>query len=229
MRRISVVSFAAVLGLSVTSCGGDDAGAEPNATDVEPSAGETSPEGGSADPEEPSGEGGAAEDPEPSPSPVPASSDGPAENWPEPEVPDEIYEETEEGALAALRYWFEADLYMELTGEPEPFELVSSADCQICGGRIGQFEKLYAKDGGWHLAEGAKVEDEIVSSVSENQQVSILFTIREGDFAEFSADGEQLVEGGEESLSGVEATLHYQGDRWRVLELYFPDDTTAEN
>ncbi len=226
---LSAVGLAVVLVLSVSSCGGEDAGAEPDGTSDEPSAGETAPEGGSSGSEEPSGEGGAAEDPESSPTPVPASSDGPAENWPEPEIPEEIYEETEEGALAALRYWFEADLHMELTGDSEAFERVSSTDCQICAGRVGQFEQLYAEDEGWHVAEGAGVEDEVVSGISDARQVSVLFTIREGAFSEFGADGEKRSEAGEESLPGVEAVLEFKGELWQVVELYFPNDATVDD
>jgi len=223
-ERLSAVGLAVALGLFLSACGGGDAeaGGEPGGA---PPSAEVSPEAG--------GDGGESESAESSesasPTPVPASSEGPAQNWPEPEIPDAMYEESEEGALAALQYWFEVDLYMQLTGESEPFEHASDVDCQICSGRIGQFEKLYLEDEGWHVADGAVVEDEIVSSVSAAREVSIIFTIHEGPFVEFSVDGQEQASGGEERLSGVEAVLGFDRSRWRVTELYFPDDPGVEN
>lgn len=225
--RLGVVSVAAVLGLVLSSCGGDDAGAEPAGADAEPSAEQPSPDGGVSEPEQSSGDGDETEEPESSPTPVPASSDGPAQNWPEPEVPDEIYEETEEGALAALRYWFEADLYMELTGDSVPFESASDSGCEICDARIGQFQHLYDVEEGWHVTEGASVVDPVVSTVSQENEVSIIFTIREGELSEFDRDGQLRVEGTENALSGLEALLRFQNDRWQVRELYFPDEVGA--
>lgn len=226
--RLGAVGVLVVLGLAVSSCGGGDAGAEPGGTDVEPSAEEASPEGGGSDSEQPSGDGGETEKPEPSPTPVPASPDGPAENWPEPEVPDEIYEETEEGALAALKYWFEADLFMELTGDSAPFEGASDPGCEICAARIGQFQQLYEVDEGWHVTDGVVVEDAVVSSVSAEREVSIIFTVREGALSEFGADGELRAEGADETLAGVEGTLQFKNDQWQVRELYFPDEVEAD-
>lgn len=219
--RLGVLGVVVVLGLATSSCGGDDAGAEPGGTDVEPSAEQTSPEGGAADPEEPSGEGG--EEPDSSPTPVPASSDGPAENWPAPEVPDEIYEETEEGALAALKYWFETATYLQLTGKSEPLKKLSGFDCVMCAQRALQAKQVYEEDEGWFTTSGVEVLDPIVSSITGDGEVSVLFKLNESATQRFNADGTTAAEVGDAEIPGMEAILRYGGDHWEVVEIYLPD------
>ncbi|WP_218220293.1 DUF6318 family protein [Nesterenkonia sp. Act20] len=216
---LSAVGLAVVLGLSVISCGGEDAGAEPDAANGEPSAGETGSEDGSSDPEEPSGEGGAAEDPESSPTPVPASSDGPAENWPEPEVPDEIYEETEEGALAALRYWFEAINYLQMTGDSGPVESVTGSECEVCLSRIDRYLDLYINEEGWYRADGTAAEDEISTVLEGGETVAILFHIEDGEFEVFDASGESQGVTPPRTYENAEATVGYEDGVWTLQEL----------
>lgn len=216
--RLGVVSVAAVLGLVLSSCGGDDAGAEPAGADAEPSAEQPSPDGGVSEPEQSSGDGDETEEPESSPTPVPASSDGPAQNWPEPEIPDEIYEETEEGALAALRYWFEAITYLQLTGEFEPVAALSALDCEMCDNTIAQFYDLYEVENGWYAAEGATTGDELISSVTTDGHAGILFALVEGGYTAYGSDGEAIgvVEG---RTYDAEASLYFDGRQWWIAEL----------
>lgn len=220
--RLGVVVGAVILGFAVSSCGGDDVAAEPRGADVEPSAEETSPEDGSPDAEQPGGDGSEAEVPEPSPTPVPASSDGPAENWPEPEVPDEIYEETEEGALAALRYWFDAATYLQLTGDIAPVDTVSASDCETCNNKIDQFYDLYEVEGGWYVAEGVTTTDEIVSSITTEGNAGILFTLVEGGYSAYDNSGNSLGEVTRETYA-AEASLAHDGAQWWVRELSITD------
>nr|WP_274615743.1 DUF6318 family protein [Nesterenkonia sp. YGD6] len=220
--RLGVVSVVLVLGLALSSCGGDDAGAESGGADVEPSAEETSPEGGASDPEQSSGDGSEAEEPESSPTPVPASSDGPAQNWPEPEVPDEIYEETEAGALAALTYWFEAITYLQLTGEFEPVSAVSAPDCAMCDNTIAQFYDLYEVESGWYAAEGTTTQDELASGITGDGHARILFALVEGGYTAYGPEGESL--GVVESRTyDAEAFLYFDGSQWWVSELEIAD------
>ena len=218
--RLGVVSVAAVLGLVLSSCGGDDAGAEPSGE-------QPSSDGGVSEPEQSSGDGSETEEPESSPTPIPASSDGPAQNWPEPEVPDEIYEETEEGALAALRYWFEAITYLQLTGEYGPVDAVSAPDCETCNNKIAQFYDLYEVEQGWYVAEGASAEDELVSEITDDARVGILFELVEGGYTVYDSNSEELgsVEG---RTFDAEATLRYDGEEWTVLQIDIPESGTEQ-
>ncbi|PRZ15586.1 DUF6318 family protein [Nesterenkonia sandarakina] len=223
--RLGVVSVAAVLGLVLSSCGGDDAGAEPAGAEGAPSAEQPSPDGevSEPEPEQSSGDGGETEEPESSPTPVPASSDGPAQNWPEPEVPDEIYEETEEGALAALRYWFEASTYLQLTGQSQPLEELSGSECVMCAQRALQAEQVYEEDEGWFATSGVDVVDPIVSAITQEQEASVLFTLNEGATQRFNSDGTIAAEVEEAAVPGMEAVLVFGDAHWEVAEVYLPE------
>lgn len=223
--RLGVVSVAAVLGLVLSSCGGDDAGAEPSGADGAPSAEQPSSDGGVSEPEQSSGDGGETEEPEASPTPVPASSDGPAQNWPEPEVPDEIYEETEEGALAALRYWFDTATYLQLTGEPGPFESISGSNCVVCGRTIEQFYEVYNDEGAWHVTENNEVEDPIASSITSNREISVIFTLSESPAQVYESSGELVLDHPGDDLE-AEAKLTFEDEAWLVDEVaFFADES----
>lgn len=221
--RLGVVSAVLVLGCLLGSCGGNDAGPELGGSDAEPSAEETPSEDGASDPEEPGDDGEATADPEPSPTPVPASSNGPAQNWPEPEIPDAIYEETEEGALAALEYWFEASTYLQLTGNVQPLGNLSGADCQMCAQRALQAQQVYEEDEGWFATTGAEVVAPIVSSVTEDSEASVLFTLNEGATQRFNSSGTVAAEVGEDAIPGMEAILTFGDDHWEVTEVHLPE------
>ncbi len=90
--------------------------------------------------------------------PVPASSEGPAQNWPVPDPPDEIYDPTEEGAEAALRYWWELRVYARNTGDTEPLEEFSDEACEVCDSQVGYVVEMYEQ--GWFVQD----EDLVVES-----------------------------------------------------------------
>ncbi|MBO0594996.1 hypothetical protein I2485_08285 [Nesterenkonia sp. E16_7] len=216
------MSAVLVLGCLLSSCGGNDAGPELGGSDVEPSAEETSPEDGASDPEEPGDDAEATAEPEPSPTPVPASSDGPAQNWPEPEIPAEIYEETEEGALAALEYWLEARTFLQLTGDARPLLSASSEDCAFCAVAVEQYEYVYGDESGWYVSDRSTVEDAKVSDVREGFDTGVFFDLREAEFSVYDQAGEVLGSGGGEIVSNVEAHVEYVESQWIVLDIYAP-------
>ncbi|WP_258934970.1 DUF6318 family protein [Nesterenkonia pannonica] len=108
-------STSALVLLLVSSCGDDQ-----QAYEADPSAEPDTGSSPDADPDSDSGADSAdeeeEEEDEESGEPIPASADGPAQNWPEPEIPDGIYEETEEGAEALLHYWWEVLNHARITG-----------------------------------------------------------------------------------------------------------------
>ena len=84
---------------------------------------------------------------------IPASEDGPAENVPEPPLPAEISEHSARGAEAALRYFWEAEMYASLTGNTDPLMLVSSDDCAFCLESLEGWPSHYDQ-GYWSAAQG---------------------------------------------------------------------------
>ncbi len=133
----SVLLAVAGAGLLVlTGCGGtaeadDDATAPEDAVTL--SQGEGPQQSGpTSDPTDSQASGQEEAQDESEPTPVPASSEGPAQNWPAPQIPEEIYEPTEEGAQAALEYWWETWDYARVSGDTEPLRKVSHETCGWC-------------------------------------------------------------------------------------------------
>ncbi|WIK82262.1 DUF6318 family protein [Micrococcus lylae] len=86
---------------------------------------------------------------------VPASADGPAKNVPKPVMPEEMKEETPEGAKAAVQYWWDTVTYLQRTGDSDLVRASSDEDCDFCRAYTHSIEKIY-EDGGW--TSGAEVE-----------------------------------------------------------------------
>lgn len=222
--RLGAVGLAVILSCALSSCGDEDAGDEPGGTGSEPSPVESSPEAGATDASGPSGNAGEDPSPESSPTPVPASSEGPAQNWPEPEVPDEIYEETQEGALAALEYWFEASTYLQLTGNTQLLEELSGSECVMCAQRALQAQQVYEEDEGWFAASGVEVVEPVVSSITQYGEASVLFTLEEKATQRFNSDGTVASEVDDAVIPGMEAILLFADDQWEVAEIYVPEN-----
>ena len=196
--------------LLLTSCGDAEAETEDAPQAVEESPASEAEEAGAEDGEKDAGDG--EKDAEEEPEPVPASSDGPAENWPEPEVPEEIYEETEEGVEAALEYWFEARHYMRITGETDAFTAVSAGDCEVCDLQIERVEQIY--EDGWFVQEPDVVADSFVRIESEWYATGI-FTLNQGAFEAYW-ESELVGARPARSEDGYSAVFVFEDDRWQI-------------
>ncbi|OSM43070.1 DUF6318 family protein [Nesterenkonia sp. PF2B19] len=148
---------------------------------------------------------------------MPASSAGPAENWPEPEVPDEVYEETEEGALAALESWFEARHYLQLTGDDGPLWDLSSQDCEHCTNVADRLTEAYESGDRWYDAESTTIDSPYAREAADGVY-TILLDVHEGEFT-FYEVGQVLGEGGGKHYDVSEAILVYEDGSWLVREL----------
>lgn len=153
----------------------------------------------------------AAEDQEP----IPASSEGPAENWPEPEFPAEASEKTEEGVEAALQYWFETRQYARNTGDVGPLEEASYSECGFCERQVELVEETY--ENGWLVQELDEVTDIFVRM--EEQDVSTaIFLLSSGAYELYWEDELYEEEKGEEE-TGWSVALTYEDGSWRVADL----------
>lgn len=180
-----------------------------SSADTQGSGGETS----SADtPRDPTSEETAeSEEPEP----IPASSEGPAENWPEPEVPDALYEPTEEGAEALIQYWFEARHYARITGDVEILEEVSLPDCELCEAEIDTIDEIYPA--GWFLEEEHdEVQDSFVR-LEEEDVASGLFELHMNDFQTF-VEGEFYSETVDNSNAVFGMDFRFREGRWQAYD-----------
>lgn len=153
---------------------------------------------------------------------IPASADGPAQNVPEPNLPAVATENTEEGAEATLKYFWEAIDYARLTGETDPIALVSQEHCDFCTGLMDGWRDTYEQDSwaGLHgemLVEGP--ETHTGAEEEESSRVAMSFELTEPatDFY----DGGQLLE--EESFDTAstanwwtEMTYDGTAQRWQL-------------
>lgn len=228
LRSVVGVMAAGVLLGGLTSCGEDaeaDAAEATGAVEGNGAAeGADAPSGESDDADD--GDAEQAEDGD-EPEPVPASSDGPAENWPEPEVPEEASEQTEEGVEAALQHWFETLQYARNAGDVEPLLDVSYEGCDFCLAEAELVEDTH--ENGWFVQELDEI-DRITVSVADNGTASAFFLLDTGTF-EIYWNGVLHDEGGGEESTGWSTALIFEEEGWAVADLLYVGgdvDTDAE-
>lgn len=147
------------------------------------------------------------------PEPVPASSEGPAENWPEPEIPDEIYEPTEEGAEALIQYWFDARHHARITGDVEVLEYVSLAECELCAAEIEAIAEVYPE--GWFFEEAPDEVHDAYTRLEADNLASGLFELRMNDFETF-VDGTLYSETRDSPHAIFGLDFRYEEGRWQA-------------
>lgn len=154
---------------------------------------------------------------------IPASADGPAQNVPEPKLPAVATENTEEGAEATLKYFWEAIDYARLTGETEQLQLVSSDNCEFCTGFFEDWSTAY-EAGQWAVSHG-NVEDEVTEvwlGHDEDQNVptaDVMFSVSDPAVDLYNSGGD-LEQASESSTEATEwfAILLYDAtaQRWEI-------------
>lgn len=203
-KTIPGFALGAALCLTLVSCGDESApDGEPSPTAA--SASNTP----SANAAEPSAESTVE------PTPIPASSDGPAENWPTPEPPEAIYEPTEEGVEALLEYWFEANRYARETGDTEPLEEVSEASCLLCDQYIDLTEETFPT--GWWVQDADTIHNTYVR-MDGSTSASGLFMLDAGAFEAYW-EGELHGETPATDGSGMSFASDFVDGQWRMTEL----------
>lgn len=152
---------------------------------------------------------------------VPASADGPAQNVPEPNLPAVATENTEEGAEATLKYFWEAIDYARLTGETDPIALVSHDSCEFCDLYMEGWQDRY-ENGDWAVVQGS-VEIEIHETDThlddeQREWTAISFRITQPAAALYVDDEKDVEESVEANSAAWIADLSYNGttQRWLV-------------
>jgi hypothetical protein len=157
-RRLPVLAAVTALGLVLAGCA-----ASADAEDGESSSAAPSSASGAGKAPTPSADGatgggspsGAASSAVAAPY-EPASSTAPAKNVPVPEMPEAVKEPTEDGADAAVEYWWRAIDYLKASGDSGPIKSVSKADCVLCQRQVEIWEWVY-NERGWADADRTKV------------------------------------------------------------------------
>lgn len=206
--------------LVLVSCG--DAEAE---TEDEQAGVDESPVSESEESSDEATKEGASEGTEEEPEPIPASSDGPAENWPEPEVPEEIYEETEEGVEAALEYWWEARTYARETGDTEPLEQASGADCGLCVQQIDRINETFDQDG-WYVQDPIEITGSFIR-IEDTGYATALLALEEGAFDTYW-ESDLYSEKSAEPEQGWSAGFIFEGGQWSVSDMQFVGEAEGD-
>lgn len=148
---------------------------------------------------------------------VPASSEGPAQNVPVPELPAAAQEQTQEGLEAALEYWWEAEHYLKLTGDPSPLKEASTTDCELCQELVESWPEIYAADG-WADVETTRVE--ILFSSLDNNDFGgrAVLSVSESPGEVYRPDGSRVesASGDGSSDAGWGTGARYEDGHWRV-------------
>lgn len=195
-RLAQAGTLGAALALSLTACGGDP---EPAETTTAPPS--TQPAAESSPASSP-GTASGATTPAASPSDntttsaaagsassgdyVPASADGPAQNVPKPEMPAAMKEETEEGAEAAVEYFWDALHYAEQTGDTELLDETYSEYCEFCSVSSRTMKDVY-DTGKWISGEEVEITS-ILPARSENGYIFTMLMDMSGG-SSFEPDG----------------------------------------
>ena len=187
---IRVVSLAAVLLLGVSACAEGPSESEETttppavaSTEAVSSAGQQAGESGASDTEaEGSASSGGGEF-------VPASADGPAQNVPVPVMPEAMKENTDEGAKAAVEYWWETVSYLQLTGEETPFARVSGEGCAFCA----QYRTSVAiahEEGGWSTGTDPEVTSILIWDVTPYPLATVVISTQDATHFYRESNGE---------------------------------------
>lgn len=235
-RPAQAASLAAALALALTACGGGDP--EPTETTTTapalstqaadtptPTATATAgaspstPDGGTA-PSSGSGSGPAsatASGPY-----VPASAEGPAQNVPKPVMPEVMKEETQEGAEAAVKYFWETVYYMQQTGDAGLEQEISGPTCKFCEHHKNSIMKLYG-DGGWMVSETATIHSAITRPSKNGYTSTILLNMSKEEFFEKSGDEIAVSMSDSEDKAPWIAQSHYDKDlgHWTIAEMAY--------
>ncbi|MET1153126.1 DUF6318 family protein [Arthrobacter sp.] len=165
----------------------------------------------------------AVQSPRPTSTYKPASEDGPAENVPVPEMPDEASLKSQQGLEAFIPYWFETVSYSYETGDLEMIRSITGTDCALCEAVFDDIES-WTVDGRWIVGGDlrvTKIEDRYAETTSGGYAPYIFFS-QEPLF--YYSNG--ALKG--ESDGIAEPTLwipeiQYQDGGWQMIDLARPE------
>lgn len=157
---------------------------------------------------------------------VPASADGPAQNVPEPNLPAVATENSEEGAEATVKYFWQAIDFGRLTGKTDQAALVSSEECALCSDLVSGWQEVY-EGSSWAALDGdMEIETmEIVLSPGTNggEHIAEMRYQMTEPAADFYQDGVLLEDQSFDTESTADwlAELAYDGtaQRWKIQRI----------
>ncbi|NKG19459.1 DUF6318 family protein [Paeniglutamicibacter terrestris] len=177
IKKVSLIFCSAALVFAAAGCVGSADPVEPTPTASNPTAtASSSPPTTSSSPSI-----------KPTPKPIPASSTGPAKNWPVPVMPDAAKKNTEAGIKAFTEHYYELVEYTIQTNDTKPIKKVSKRTCLECGNVfIDPFDNN-KKAGSWMT--GAEFNVTVTRAILQLPQGISLYTTTQGEMNLFMSDG----------------------------------------
>ncbi|MDX2340953.1 DUF6318 family protein [Micrococcus sp. M4NT] len=142
-------------------------------------------------------------------------------------MPEVMKEETQEGAEAAVKYFWETMNYAEETGDPNFLTRISSKYCELCSASARNLSDIYGS-GSWLEPEGSTVHSSI-SRPSDTGFVTTILINSTGGLA-YNPDGSLDPEGEAPPADRdpwiAETTYDEDLGHWVVDEMTFHGDPT---
>ena len=161
---------------------------------------------------------------------VPASLDGPAQNVPEPVMPDLAREESRDGAQAFLDYWSDAMWYANQTGDTSYIREVVNEACEICSDQFAVIEDVYA-EGAWFIGgrENITLQESTLSTAADGIYKPIALSDSEG--IKLVEDGEVTYEAHPRTGTGdpFPVYLDYKNGEWIYITAANMPGTGVDN
>ncbi|MGO1886204.1 MAG: DUF6318 family protein, partial [Citricoccus sp.] len=110
-------------------------------------------------------------------------------NVPMPEMPEAMKEPTEEGAGAAVEFWWEADNYLKATGDVAALDRASTGDCALCQSLTDRWAEIYEL-GGWAESGPAKVDVQFVKMNLDGEAATGSMVVSEAPGQIYQPNGE---------------------------------------
>ncbi|MGP5220169.1 DUF6318 family protein [Arthrobacter rhombi] len=129
-KTLSRFAVGAAIAIALSACSPTDGAETTNSSDAK-----SSPASASASASSGNKNSGTAASPtskSASPTPIAASSDGPAKNWPVPKIPAKAKKKTLRGSASFAEYFFELIQYTSVTNQTKPIKKYSEDSCTFC-------------------------------------------------------------------------------------------------
>lgn len=177
IKKVSLIFCSAALVFAAAGCVGSADPVEPTPTASNPTAtASSSPPTTSPSPSI-----------KPTPKTIPASSTGPAKNWPVPVMADAAKKKTEAGIKAFTEHYYELVEYTIQTNDTKPIKEVTERTCIECAtGFIDPFDNN-KKAGSW-LA-GADFGVNVTKTILDSKNGISIFTSTQAEMVAYRSDG----------------------------------------
>lgn len=153
------------------------------------------------------------------PTPQEAKKRAEALSMPLPAKPEEIMQNTDEGAVATAKYAIELYNYTYVTGNVNEYKSLCVSEKRSCVKTVGSVQRLHNK-GGWVSPINVVFTEGYVRKDAKDVVVQLRYY--QSEAVEYSGTGEKKLIASAKCVALL--TLKYDGAEWKVEVIYIEDD-----